>query len=81
MTKRQRSQVVELLRCAADGLSPRSRAAWTDAINALEPSWPVESKATEAFFGVLEAGALDDCEKGRWTYLEAAARVEEGWVP
>ncbi len=36
MTNRQRAQVVELLRCAADNLTPTSRGAWTEALDGVE---------------------------------------------
>lgn len=80
MTRRQRAQVVELLRCAADGLSPTSRGAWTDALDGLDVTFEVEMKATRAFADVADGRAFKkrECEEGRAIYLEAAQRVEEG---
>lgn len=87
MTKRQRVQVAELLRCAADNLSPISTGAWTDATEGVGPSCAVELLAHEAFHDVrgaraiLDDGSDVDVELGRWTYLEAALRVEQGEWP
>lgn len=84
MTKSQRAQVVELLRCAADGLTPTSDGAWTDALVGLDASLEVEMVATHWFVSVLRERSPrlpDDPEIGRFVYLEAALRVEEGWTP
>ncbi len=84
MTKRERAQVVELLRCAADNLTPTSRGAWTDALDALEAEMVVELAATMAYGEVADRRVLIggvDIELGRALYLEAAQRVEEGSWP
>lgn len=86
LSKQDREQIVELLRCAADGLSPTSTGAWTDALNAIEPTGTVEFAASHAFgdaedeFDIPLFESLE-CEQGRHIYLEAARRVEEGAWP
>ncbi len=84
MTKRQRAQVVELLRCAADNLTPTSRGAWTEALDGVEATLSVEMSATGAYGtvanGRLLTGGIDH-ELGRHMYLEAALRVELGEWP
>lgn len=84
MTKRERAQVVELLRCAADNLTPTSDGAWTDALDGLGVELGVEFAATRAYAAVADGRILVggfDIELGRSLYLEAAARVEEGSWP
>ena len=91
MTKRQRAQVVELLRCAADGLLPTSTGAWTDALDGLDTDFEIEMLATRAFSKASDESGLpygldrvlvgEDCEIGRGLYLEAALRVELGEWP
>jgi hypothetical protein len=79
MTRKQRAAVVELLRCAADGLTPESTGAWTDALNGLDVTFDVEFIAARAFMSVLrKPPRRRDCEIGRRAYLEAAQRVEDG---
>lgn len=78
MTKRQRAQVVELLRCAADCKSlaiadviPRpGTLAWV--------AWEAK-RATQAECRLYSIDTDD--ERYRWLLLEAAQRVEEGWTP
>lgn len=77
MTKRERAQVVELLRCAADGgtLSP-----WPPIPNTIE--W----LAWEAKRAINADESLTYNQRwgGRtyqWRLLEAAQRVEEGTWP
>ena len=76
MTRRERAQVVELLRCAADRRSlsvadvhpVQGTLGWIawEAKRALQPSFRYPAPLTEAYRELL---------------LEAAARVEEGWTP
>jgi hypothetical protein len=87
MTRRERAQVVELLRCAADcrpdnvGLNGMfDTACWLD----LEGHW--QDKAWQAINAVPThstvfqvVGTVD--EEYRRVLLEAAARVEEGTWP
>ncbi len=82
MTKRERARVVELLRCAADNLSPTSKSAWTDALDGLDVSLGVEMSATRAFGVVADGRELTrGSDLGRALYLEAALRVELGEWP
>jgi hypothetical protein len=81
VTNRQRAKVVELLRCAADNLSPKSRGAWTDALKYLDVAFEIEMMATRAFAEVAKGRPALDCEMGRSWYLEAALRVEQGARP
>lgn len=76
MTKRQRAQVVELLRCAADlhvGDSDTGLAHATDALEA-DHLWKL---ALEARVAARSDGPTEYLH----TCLEAAARVEEGSYP
>jgi hypothetical protein len=78
MTKKQRAQVVELLRCAADiritgTMIPRARAAYL-----LGTPERTQRLAEDAWTAVL-----NDVGMSLYQYelLEAAARVEEGSWP
>ena len=78
LTKRERAQVVELLRCAADNLSPTSRGAWSNALDDLDVTFEIEMAATHAFSDVAQGRSAKNYEEGRSWYLEAALRVEQG---
>jgi hypothetical protein len=76
MTARQRAQVVELLRCAAD-------------LNVLNPDHGI-AQATEALdsdeawqpaYNARQAARNDGPTEYRHTCLEAAIRIEQGWEP
>ena len=83
LSARQRAQVVELLRCAADGLSATSTGAWTDACDGLDIGIKIQMFAISAFVVVAGWGQFSSAEweDGRAAYLEAALRVEEGSWP
>lgn len=91
MTKKQRAQVVELLRCAADddvngtaaGLVGMFGAVY-ETLSSCRVEWlawkildavPIPAKAYERPM----AGCRDEVYRAR--LLEAAQRVEEGWTP
>lgn len=79
MTKRERAQVVELLRCAADGVD-RIAMPFTTAAEILGLRYmPAYSLAKDAF----NATPFVDVTTDEWhrRFLEAAARVEEGSYP
>lgn len=77
MTKRERAQVVKLLRCAADDAQT---GAFTRAQEAIGPvSGCVYYNAVSAFDSSPFVGF--DTEGYRERLLEAAARVEEGSWP
>ena len=88
MTKRQRAQVVELLRCAADtrvdgiglnGMFDGERWA-SDSKLTTEIAWDAVLSVQEGFNGVRRViGVID--ERYRYELLEAAQRVEEGSWP
>jgi hypothetical protein len=75
MTKRQRSQVVELLRCAADECNhnhfPRLAALYAFGLDTDSPQYDAMVLACEHVGGRNDQRQL----------LEAAARVEEGSYP
>ena len=93
MTKKQREQVVELLRCAAE-CAARGRRSWLDVVAA---DVGIDDAAV---IGEARAACIDvqhrepyhaewrtfagDVMPPRWCLgvaLEAAQRVEEGWTP
>ena len=75
LTKRQRAEVVELLRCAADrGYGIRTTSAWLR-MHGLEVSAQVEELAVKAWWAV--PSRIDHTQ----ACLEAAQRVESGEWP
>lgn len=79
MTKRQRAQVVELLRCAADGSDPRRHEGINGLILAakqLDADTLTELAARDAYWEIRPFQCLD-YEQCRSLLLEAAQRVEE----
>ena len=80
LAKKEREQVVELLRCAAD-MVQREHLPFGTACNDLDlsPGCVVIETARDAAIGALNA-----CEGPDWVtcgYLEAALRVEAGEWP
>jgi hypothetical protein len=77
MTKKQRAQVVELLRCAADagGMLAGTVAAWPDTLTD-EQCGLIINAHHETFF----AKSFDERDRVQ-ACLEAAQRVEEGSWP
>ncbi len=79
MTKRDRAQVVELLRCAADSydvsMIPLTRAARNLGLADNGDLWWTARNARIA----VEDGALWPDQ--RTSLLEAALRIERGWTP
>lgn len=85
MRKRERAQVVELLRCAADHSPDPHRTAPTDQygfrFNGLLNVWPAEENETAV---AAQAAVMETYEQpGDWhrALLEAALRVEQGEWP
>lgn len=75
LTKQQRAQVVELLRCAADLLlNKHSMFPRLDAIDALGTHREINA----ASFDAIQATGLP---RNEYALLEAAQRVEEGSWP
>ena len=76
MTRIEREEVVELLRCAAD----KQESIGVIATGEGPPydSTPVMNKAVRAWHKVYVTGDLEDREVYRWSCLEAAQRVEDG---
>lgn len=96
MTKKQRAQVVELLRCAADACALNRGHVWFDVVaNLIGASDAVVEIAREASIEVMDEPVFRDerfdCSQrgldvmpNDWNLrvaLEAAARVEEGSYP
>jgi hypothetical protein len=77
MTKKQRAQVVELLRCSAD-VNRFYVAAY--ALGGLQPANEVFHAAWDAFVGI-HGRAPGYWNNPRKAFLEAALRVEEGSYP
>lgn len=73
MTKKQREQVVELLRCAADG--EKSLREMEDALDAPRKLTMIALHAWDVAYRELES------HEYRRSCLLAAQRVEEGWTP
>lgn len=92
MTKRERAQVVELLRCAAD-YAARGRRSWLDVVAAdIGIDYAIADKArvvgiivqSEEPFRSQHLGHRGDIMPPDWCLrvaLEAAQRVEEGTWP
>lgn len=88
MTKKQRAQVVELLRCAADG---RPAGIGLNGLFGASDDLGIETAlhndAWEALFDVRQVQGEFGCDRSvvdeayRRRLLEAAQRVEEGWTP
>lgn len=83
MTKRQRGQVVELLRCAADSSDPRRYQGINGLILAAMclRSTDKETELAGKVYNELHAGPSLTWEHYRANLLEAAQRVEEGSWP
>ena len=86
MTKKQREQVVELLRCAADDDGYESILGLSDARRHLDHQWGSDIEriawmARVAAFDAEDQFADIEDEEYRYRLLEAAQRVEEGWTP
>ena len=85
MTKRQRAQVVELLRCAADSAPGIGLNGMFAAKNYVSIGGVVFALAWKALLAVSpdwRRGGLSPVDEGyRRGLLEAAARVEEGSWP
>ncbi len=87
MTRKQRAQVVELLRCAADG--KRHGIGLTEAgyaigeCDGIEPCTPIYSWACDAYMEINRIPSEWYWVNWRRRYglLEAAQRVEEGSWP
>lgn len=77
MTKRERAQVVELLRCAADGPCPGIEGAARDLGHGDEYEDKIYALAMRAWYAVPIAAK----DSYRSLCLEAAVRVEEGSWP
>lgn len=84
MTKRQREQVVELLRCAADIAVTKTWRLWGCGPTAADDLMASERTRTLAELAITRVSSGDDAPDG-YAYisaaLEAAARVEEGSWP
>jgi hypothetical protein len=78
MTRRERAQVVELLRCAADGDRPNGIFPAMENIGA--KYMPIGADAVDSVSGINWGGYSDD-EQYRAELLEAALRVEQGEWP
>ena len=88
MTKKQREQVVELLRCAADvrwtGVGLNGLFGTSDDLG-IETA--LHNDAWESLFNVRQVQCEFGCDRSvvdeayRRRLLEAAQRVEEGWTP
>jgi hypothetical protein len=89
MTRRERAQVVELLRCAADLAASDNYSFMgpaSDVTRALKPLKSIRTAATKAVVAVarerrnstVSARNVDQYVSHN---LEAAQRVEEGWSP
>lgn len=88
MTQNDRDQVVELLRCAADNMPGRALP-FSSAVSALRAPVKIENAAYKAWRRVYNAALADGTHRlpgyprfVSWftTLLEAAQRVEEGWM-
>ena len=75
MTRKQRAQVVELLRCAADYVDRSCIPIWNAAHATSEGAIEAHRTALDAL------DAVRDLTNRKFRILEAAARVEEGSYP
>ncbi len=80
MTKRERAQVVELLRCGADGLTRLWHSPGWAAANFIGADPSVAALANKAVDAIDPATHVER-DDFRTIALEAAARVEEGTWP
>lgn len=82
MTKKQRAQVVELLRCAADNAGRAVFLPLLTAIDDLATKQPTNNCAFDVYFHAFrEQPRTVEHERECAALLEAAARVEEGSWP
>ena len=81
MTKRQRAQVVELLRCAADCKSLTTAGYALGYCDGKNPCLPVFALACEAYTHIHKIPTHWYWARPQKSLLEAAARVEEGSYP
>jgi hypothetical protein len=81
MTKKERAQVVELLRCAADCCGRRFKGEWSGPFHIAARSFSTATywAAWRARDGIKRSRLTT--EQYRRGLLEAAARVEEGSYP
>ena len=82
MTKTQRAQVVELLRCAADNAAREVFLPLLTAIDETGTRQPVNGMAFAVYRKAFaeQSGAVEHHRECA-ALLEAAQRVEEGWTP